>query len=370
MKAHGTTTATMRGWHVADFPVRVAVALLAATALVACSGTTVPPPSTPPPVHVLVDHVAREVPAGTTFGELIETDGLHASTGRLLSVSGAVLDPTADPGRVALNGRSAKPTTLLASGDRIHVVNGVDEVEPTSRTVMNAGRRVGDPERTLDTYPSRRIIVRGKVSLEVASVSIRSIGKGHAPREVALSFDDGPWPRTTERILRILRRYHVHATFFMVGSEAERYPGLVRKVRAAGHEIGNHSWDHPETLEALHGPARASEMSKTSALLGRGTWSPTLFRPPGGWYDDEVVQEARRQGMRVVTWSVDPADWHSGMTPKQVAHSVLSDVQPGSIVLLHDGGGDAGHTIAALPRIIEGIRGRGLRLVTIPARPV
>jgi len=355
---------------VADFPVRVTVALLAATALVACSGTTVPPPSTPPPIQVLVDHVPLQVPAGTTFGALIETEGLKAVTGRLLSVSGSVLDPAADPGRIALDGGSAKPTTVLATGDQIHVVDGVDDMEPTRRTVTNAGRRVGDPERTLDTYPSRRIVVRGAVSHEVASVSIRSIGEGHAPNEVALSFDDGPWPRATERILRILRRYHVHATFFMVGTQAAQYPRLVRKVRAAGHEIGNHSWDHPETLEALDGPARATELSKTSGLLGRGPSTPALFRPPGGWYDDEVVQEARAQGMRVVTWSVDPGDWHAGMTPKQVAHSVLSDVQRGSIVLLHDGGGDAGHTIAALPRIIEGIRARGLRLVTIPARPV
>jgi peptidoglycan/xylan/chitin deacetylase (PgdA/CDA1 family) len=96
----------------------------------------------------------------------------------------------------------------------------------------------------------------------------------------------------------------------------------------------------------------------------------SLFRPPGGWYDDELVQQAREQGMRLVTWDVDPRDWRAHVTPREISRAVLSQVHRGSIVLLHDGGGDAGHTIRALPAIIKGIRARGLRFVTVPARPI
>jgi peptidoglycan/xylan/chitin deacetylase (PgdA/CDA1 family) len=82
------------------------------------------------------------------------------------------------------------------------------------------------------------------------------------------------------------------------------------------------------------------------------------------------VQQAREQGMRLVTWDVDPRDWRAHVTPREISRAVLSQVHAGSIVLLHDGGGDAGHTIRALPAIIKGIRARGLRFVTVPARPI
>ena len=111
-----------------------------------------------------------------------------------------------------------------------------------------------------------------------------------------------------------------------------------------------------------------TEIGRTRSALERLGISARLFRPPGGSLDDGVVQAARRQGMRVVTWSVDPEDWAGGATAGRVATRVLSAVRPGSIVLLHDGGGDRRATIAALPRIIRGIRARGLHLVAVPTR--
>jgi len=92
---------------------------------------------------------------------------------------------------------------------------------------------------------------------------------------------------------------------------------------------------------------------------------PTLFRPPGGSYGAVTLDVARSLGLRVVLWSVDPADWTPGISSKAIVHRVLSNVGPGSIVLLHDGGGDRSATLAALPAIIKGIRARHLDLVTI-----
>ena len=352
------------------FPVRAAGVSLALVVLAACSGDHVTTSPTPQPVQVLLDGSPLTIDAGTTLGALLMQANLHPQAGHLLAVDEAVLERKAYPGRVQLNGHVAPRETVLETGDRIRIVNGTDKTELIVRTVQNVGRRVGDPERTLDVYRTRQITTTGRLSGTVASVTERSIGKGRAPREVALTFDDGPWPQTTKQILRILRRYHVHATFFQVGSLAAQHPHLVAKVLAGGNEIGNHSFDHPETMADQTQEEIAAELRHTSNVLADEHVHTTLFRPPGGWYDDALIQQARSQGMRVVTWDVDPRDWRSHVTPREISRAVLSHVHAGSIVLLHDGGGDAGHTIRALPAIIKGIRARGLRLVTIPAHPI
>jgi peptidoglycan-N-acetylglucosamine deacetylase len=171
--------------------------------------------------------------------------------------------------------------------------------------------------------------------------------------------------------MAVLKRFHVPATFFMVGDLVEKYPHLARTVAARGYPIGDHSWDHPVSpaLADLSPSAITAQIADAKAALDDVGIDPTLFRPPGGSYDDFVVQEARREGMRVVLWSVDPQDWRSELTAKQVTRSVLSHVKAGSIILLHDGGGDAGHTIKALPDIIRGIRKRGLRFTVVSALP-
>ena len=352
------------------FPVRAAGFLLALVALVSCTRGAAAPSPTPQPIQVRLDRAGRTLAAGTTLGALLQQEDLRPDAGRLLAVDGSVLERTAYSGRVELNGRVASRSTVLHTGDRIRIVDGTDRIEPTVRFVQDMGPRVGDPERTLTVYPTRQITIQGRVSGTLASVTERSIGKGRAPREVALTFDDGPWPGATERILRILHRYRVHATFFVIGSLAADHPRLVGEVLAGGNEIGNHSFDHPETMVHQSADEIAAELRHTSAVLADEGVDATLFRPPGGWYDGELIQQAREQGMRLVTWDVDPRDWRSHATPREISRAVLSHVHAGSIVLLHDGGGDAGHTIRALPAIIKGILARGLRLVTIPARPI
>jgi len=350
-----------------------ALALSAGLLAAACQGPTVRTFDALPPVRISVDGAKLEIPLGTTLGDLIEQRGLHATAGKLLSVSGAVLDRFADPGRILLDGRRRPTATLLVDGDRVSVVNGNDHVEGTSRVAVELAQpRIGNPQRTLTTYPTTQVTVTGRVSGEVVSVTDVSHGRGKTPHAVALTFDDGPWPGDTQRVIAVLRRFHVPATFFMVGSLVERYPGLAHAVVAAGYPVGDHSYDHPVSpaLVELSAERITGEITDAKDALEAVGVDPTLFRPPGGSYDDFVVQEARRQGMRVVMWSVDPQDWRSGLTAKAVAKSVLAHVRPGSIILLHDGGGDAGHTIKALPAIIRGIRKRGLSFTTVPARPL
>jgi peptidoglycan-N-acetylglucosamine deacetylase len=186
-------------------------------------------------------------------------------------------------------------------------------------------------------------------------------------RVVALTFDDGPNPRWTPRILTVLHRYDVPATFFAVGYLVHEYPFIVQREMRLGMTIANHSWDHPLTPAFKNeDPSKASsEIERTNRELSSLGVSPTLFRPPGGTFDPGVIATAEHAGMRLVLWDVDPRDWTSGATKSEIIGNVLADVRAGSIVELHDGGGDRSATVAALPQIIRGIRKMGYELVAL-----
>jgi ribosomal 50S subunit-recycling heat shock protein len=261
------------------------VGAVAAALLVSSCTATTTPSTPPPPVWVVLDDTPIPITEGTTLHRLVAERHLHPTAGRLLAVDGSVLRRRAERGKILVNGQRSAPGVTLSAGDRIRVVNGRDRTEPTVRRVRDIGRRVGDPERTLDVYRTQQVTILGARSGIVASRVERSLGHGVAPRAVALTFDDGPWPGDTLRVLRVLRRFHVHATFFMVGRQAARYPGLVRRVRAAGQEIGNHSFDHPTTLAPLSEQQRSGELRRTSSILAAEHVHASLFRPPGGWYD-------------------------------------------------------------------------------------
>ncbi len=326
-----------------------AASVLCAAILAACGPVE---PQAPPPIRIAVGDAPHELPPGTTFGEAIVRFSLRAHHGRLVSVSGVVLDPVDTPGSILLNGVEASEVTRLTTGDAIAVVDGADRTEGTRRSVeLLRGRRLGNPERTLRRFRIRRVTLEGEVSGEIVRQRDVPMGRGLARREVALTFDDGPWPAQTRRVIQILRRFHVRATFFMVGYLAERYPRIVEMVDQAGMRIGNHSWDHPlePPLADLGRRRMIEEIGRTSRHLSALGVRTRLFRPPGGSYDGEVVQEARRQGMRVVTWSIDAGDWTEGTSARRIVRRVLAAVRPGSIVLLHDGGGDRSATIRALP---------------------
>lgn len=205
---------------------------------------------------------------------------------------------------------------------------------------------------------------------------VRQFG-AHYKKEVALTFDDGPDPEWTPRILDILRQKHVRATFFVIGSNTEANPGLVQDMVADGHEVGNHTYTHPNLADTPPEGVRL-ELNATQrlfeALTGR---SMRLFRPPylGDAEPTDVdelipVEVAQDMGYITVGEHVDPVDWAlPGIdaivqrTLDQV-HAVKRDM-PRNIVLLHDAGGDRSQTVAALPVIIDKLRAKGYRFVTV-----
>jgi peptidoglycan/xylan/chitin deacetylase (PgdA/CDA1 family) len=323
----------------------------------------------PPPLHLTVDGSGRELTAPSTLRDALRDLLLRPRPGDLVDVSGATITAGLYPGQVLVNGAPAPGSQRLHNRDRLHLAAGPDRTEPvTVRRVPVPAGEPADPEFTLGRVPGVEVTVRGRISGKVASSAFDATGPARVPRAVALTFDDGPWPGQTLRVLAILRRMRAPATFFTVGRLALRYPALVADERRQhGVLVEDHSWSHPLTPpfgEQRPGVVRAQIALARRTLIAEGV-HPTLFRPPGGGYSDRVVAIASSLGCRLVLWSVDPRDWAAGATAKGIVRTVLRHVRAGSIVIMHDGGGDRAATIGALPRIIHGIRRRGLRLVTV-----
>lgn len=147
----------------------------------------------------------------------------------------------------------------------------------------------------------------------------------------ALTIDDGPYPGSTEKLLAVLSRHNIKATFFILGENAVEYPELLDKIKEGGHEIASHSFTHRH-LNKLSVEECRQEFQKAEAALGK----VELFRPPGGLYNENVLQEAAKYDYRVVLWSIDTLDWQKPPCG-QVVDKVMSNIKPGSIILLHDG---------------------------------
>jgi peptidoglycan/xylan/chitin deacetylase (PgdA/CDA1 family) len=323
----------------------------------------------PPPLWVSVDGAERQLAAGTNLAGAISALGLHPRPGDLVDVAGVTLQRGVYPGSVLVDGAHAAPGDRLHGGARITLARGPDHTEPvTTRRVPVPGGEPADPEYFLGTVPGVEVTVRGTISGKVASSAFHATGPAHVPHAVALTFDDGPWPGQTRQVLAILRRMHAPATFFLVGDLADRLPQLVAaERRTPGVLVEDHSWTHP--LTPPFGDQRPGvvrfQIERTLRTLSADGVHATLFRPPGGGWSDKVVAIASSLGVRLVLWSVDPRDWAPGATAKGITHNVLTHVHPGSIVIMHDGGGDRSATIRALPKLIHGIRHKGLRLVTV-----
>jgi len=187
---------------------------------------------------------------------------------------------------------------------------------------------------------------------------------GPENKEVALTFDDGP-SSYTGAILDTLKKYHASATFFTLGNQVGSFPLAMQRAVAEGHVVGNHTWDHQDLTRLGPKDIRDEMSAQIDGVTGKKLPAPKLFRPPYGAVNDQIVAEARRQGMLTVLWSVDTNDYKLP-APDAMTAQVLAEVQPGAIVLMHDGGGDRTTTSAALPMIIRGLRKAGYKMVTVP----
>lgn len=270
---------------------------------------------------------------------------------------------------------------LLTTVTWAAVSNGPSVISPGHLLARNLGS--ASSPSPVPTYPGLHLsprlgspqgCMRTKAPTPSAS-NILSTAKGRPgiEHEVALTFDDGPNPNYTPQIVEALQAAGMHATFFVVGSHAEKYPNLVQQEWAAGMAIGNHTLHHDYLVGAKPVKVR-DNLGQTADILETVTQDPCLwlFRSPYGvlYNKNAVTDEIQHEGYVIVNWDIAARDW---LRPgaAAIAQRVIANLHPGAIVLLHDSGPDTenqdrSQTAAALPVILAALKQRGLVSVTLP----
>ncbi len=362
--------------HRHSFPwlVAAAVVLVSAAGIVLLS-------SPAKPVHLTVDGRQVAVGSGSDVGDLA-ADGLFKNRpGNLLSVKGSVIATAGGEAAVVLrNGRPAAADQRVYEGDVIVTRSGRDVFEPT----VVVKREVAPSTIDSGTGPVLKLVSagvagleevrKGKVSGTVLSVRtlkpmqpelVERTAPSPTDKLVALTFDDGPWPGQTEKVLDVLKQHGVHATFFMLGTQVRRHPELARRVKDEGNLVANHSLSHKQLAKQKPAVIR-KEIALGADTIQRATGQrPTWFRPPYGALNSRVWQQARKLGdVRIVLWSIDTRDWTKPGAAR-IVRNAEGPAKAGSIILMHDGGANRQQTIEALPRIIEDLQAQGFVFVTL-----
>jgi peptidoglycan-N-acetylglucosamine deacetylase len=276
-----------------------------------------------------------------------------------------------DPGVWKVVGRGRSPdAAALSTLQRMEPGSGSFQAIRADAFVSAGSPVTGKRELTYNR--SMGLITAEAVLTYPRQASIREWAP-HDPKAIALTFDDGPNPKFTPLILDVLAAKGVKATFYLIGKQALAYPDLVKRIQKEGHDIGNHSFTHPDLNTAS--PARiAVELNSTArvleAQLGMGT---VLFRPPyfseGYSYLEQfpqLVETTSRLGYLLAGYDINPLDWISAADPADIEKIVTGDVLRGSgqIILLHDGGGNRQGIVDALPGIIDKVQHGGFHFVT------
>ena len=188
-------------------------------------------------------------------------------------------------------------------------------------------------------------------------------------RSVALTFDDGPHPVTTRQVLELLKAHDVRATFFVLGHKVEAHPEIVREIKAAGHTLGIHGFQHDRLFSLRSAGYARAQIERTQRAIAEACGStPTLFRPPVGFASFMTFRGAERAAVEIIAWSVRSLDGLRSAEPGRVARRVIDNLEDGAIILLHDAAENDDFTpasIVALPQILRALRERELRTVGV-----
>ncbi|BAY13352.1 polysaccharide deacetylase family protein [Calothrix sp. NIES-2098] len=245
--------------------------------------------------------------------------------------------------------------TLLKGG----LLHELATNKPTNHNVKGGTKNL----TSQNTAPAKNLIV--EVPKPFQGQTIYHANLKPNDKLVALTFDDGPGPKNTAQVLEILKKNHIKATFFFLGEMVQTYPQIAKQVVADGHALGNHTWHH--WYRQMDTATAASEIDRTADIIYKTTGVKTaLFRPPGGYLHNGLADYAKSQNYAVMMWSslTGDADRHVPQVPGMIKN-VVNNAKPGSIVLMHDGGGNHSRTVKALPGIIAGLKAKGYKCVTV-----
>ena len=283
-------------------------------------------------------------------------------------VTGQPLAERMDPPKIWRNRTPAAMTARLAEHDRVRVVDGADFVEPVTESVVPiAPAPPPDVEFAVWSLGTPGVATRrvGQMSGQTAD-NVVTPPQPAAPTPgpvVLFSFDDGPEPQSTPQILDILRDHGVKAVFCLVGIQIHKFPDLVKRIHDEGHALCDHTESHDMYMSTKPTDYAASQIDAPFDEIKTITGAaPTYYRGPGGDLSPFIIGEAHRLGMRVLGWSIDSMDYRrrgAGI----IQNRIIGGLNPGAVVLMHDGGGDRSQTVAQLPSLIDRVRAAGYTLV-------
>ncbi|MGK2954224.1 MAG: polysaccharide deacetylase family protein [Solirubrobacterales bacterium] len=246
----------------------------------------------------------------------------------------------------------------------VALIAGLSIGSPGSEHAEATKEKVGPTAAEIRQKKARQMAREDQAIDEVLDYTTFIKAGGGQAREVALTFDDGPSVFTPE-ILEILKRTDTPATFFVVGTMIPDQEEMIRWIEDEGHTIGNHTQEHPH-MGYLSAADQLLELNEQSALMdAAGGSEQRLFRPPYRSFNGSTLELLSERDLLMVLWDVDTGDYE-GLSTEGIVERALDDVKPGSIILMHDGGGDRTNTVEALPEIIKGLESRNLKPVTVP----
>lgn len=331
---------------------------------------------------VNIRHFSLNGTAVTTLGPLSAGDcaamiGADLQPGDLHTVSGEVLSPGGGkPGTVRVNGAAVSASHAVRSGDSVQVRAGRDTTEPLKyrarwlTPVIKRGDSLQYQPHLTDTgIGGIKYVSYGAHSGQVHGVQLAAVTPAPPPgplgiKRIALTFDDGPNPVYTPQILEILGQYNAHATFFTVGTFAQKYPDIVQQVLDGGHEIGCHTWGHPNCTELSSREVQSQLSRWKDACAAHRQATMRWFRPPYGATDSRVRSICTGAGYRTILWTGDTADW-TRPGADAIYQRALNAARDGACILMHDGGGPRSQTVAAVRKLVPELQRRGYQLVTL-----
>ncbi|MBD2293797.1 polysaccharide deacetylase family protein [Anabaena sphaerica FACHB-251] len=251
------------------------------------------------------------------------------------------------------NASEAQNSQNISINDIVTNIGTQERIEQLKATMLTTWQREAQAKGIAADVPS-----------SFQGVTIKAATLPPDQKVIALTFDDGPWPKSTAQVLDILKKNNIKGTFFVLGQNVKNYPDLSRRIVAEGHSIANHTWHH--WYHHMNPQTAAYEVANTTDIIFKTTGVKTgLFRPPGGNMTNGVAAYARSNKYAIIMWSSDSIDYSRPGVPRLI-NNIFKAAKPGGIVLMHDGGGDRTHTVKALPEVISKFRKQGYKFVTIP----